>query len=601
MIQIQTLRTIEPKIIMIGSHPGIIQSILDFDYLSGKKTPSVVGIIASGRRFERYFFGKKELLIPVVRSSDELPEKVKESITYFLNVSSARRVLSSTLSLLAELPNIKAGSVFAENVAERHSISLFHALQEKQVAVFGPASVGLLLPGVLKLGAIGGVDIRQLSEAQLMTPGSVAVFSASGGMTNELINTVIRAGKRISFALSFGGDRFPLFTPKDAFLAAEMDEATEMIVYYGELGGVDEYEIVELIKEKKITKPVYCYIGGSVSDLFTEAPQFGHAKAMAKHHDETAKAKRDALLAVQVNAFATYTDFVDAIRKSESVHNPEHFDYTTHMEEAKSRQKALITTSISNDDNGVVKLLGEDLLHFSKDNSFAAIVTALFLGKKATSEETIQFVDFVLRLLVDHGPHVSGAVNTIVTSRAGRDLVSSLAAGLLTVGPRFGGAINEAATNWIEGVSKEESADAFVENFAAQKKYILGIGHRKYRSDNPDPRVQALLGYTNSLQKKRFTDFALSVEKVTTAKKGNLILNVDGTIAAVLLDILSEKEGYSDEELKRLTEIEFFNALFVLSRSVGFTAHFLDQKRLDEGLFRLEDHHVLSVDNQEEA
>lgn len=116
----------------------------------------------------------------------------------------------------------------------------------------------------------------------------------------------------------------------------------------------------------------------------------------------------------------------------------------------------------------------------------------------------------------------------------------------------------------------------------------------------PDPRVQALLTHASSLEKKRFTKFALAVEQVTVAKKGNLILNVDGAIAAVMLDLLSEKEGYSDEELRQLTDIEFFNALFVLSRSVGFTAHFLDQKRMDEGLFRLEEHHVVSVENTEE-
>ena len=33
----------------------------------------------------------------------------------------------------------------------------------------------------------------------------------------------------------------------------------------------------------------------------------------------------------------------------------------------------------------------------------------------------------------DHGPAVSGAHNTIVAARAGKDLVSSLASGLLTI------------------------------------------------------------------------------------------------------------------------------------------------------------------------
>jgi ATP citrate (pro-S)-lyase len=45
----------------------------------------------------------------------------------------------------------------------------------------------------------------------------------------------------------------------------------------------------------------------------------------------------------------------------------------------------------------------------------------------------------------DHGPAVSAAHNTIVTARVGNDLVSSLTSGLFTIGPRFGGALDEVA------------------------------------------------------------------------------------------------------------------------------------------------------------
>ena len=45
----------------------------------------------------------------------------------------------------------------------------------------------------------------------------------------------------------------------------------------------------------------------------------------------------------------------------------------------------------------------------------------------------------------DHGPAVSGAHNTIIASRAGKDLISSLASDLLTIGDRFGGALDGAA------------------------------------------------------------------------------------------------------------------------------------------------------------
>ncbi len=48
----------------------------------------------------------------------------------------------------------------------------------------------------------------------------------------------------------------------------------------------------------------------------------------------------------------------------------------------------------------------------------------------------------------------AGAHNTIVTARAGKDLVSCLVSGLLTIGPRFGGAIDDAARGFQMAVSK---------------------------------------------------------------------------------------------------------------------------------------------------
>ena len=270
--------------------------------------------------------------------------------------------------------------------------------------------------------------------------------------------------------------------------------------------------------------------------------------------------------------------------------------FSTMGEIMNNRKPVLFTTSISDDTDGQASILSENLLTFVQNRSFAAIVASMFLGKKNISKDLEEFVDLVLRLCVDHGPYVSGAVNTIITARAGRDLVSSLSAGLLTIGPRFGGAVNQASINWLDGVVNNKSSFKFVEEFANKKIYIQGIGHKKYSIDLPDPRVDELLKFADRLHIKKFTNFALKVQSITTSKKGNLILNVDGAIASILLDILSEKQNYSDEELIKLTEIEFFNALFVLSRSVGFISHYLDQKRLDEGLFRLPEELVANLD-----
>ncbi len=592
MLDIQQLRQQEHKIVCIGSYPAIIQSILDFDSLSGKKEASIKVILAAGRRYERYFFGNKEIFIPVYASPELIPDELKHDLTLFMNLSSARRVLNSTLDVLQKIPSINGGAVFAEDVPEKHSLQLAQFAVEQNKFLIGPASVGLLIPGILKLGAIGGVDPRQFADSHLLTNGNIAVFSSSGGMTNEIIRVVAQQGKAVSFSLAFGGDRFPMTTPQEAFLAAEADPATHTIVYFGELGGTDEYDIVRLLQEKKVTKPVMCYIAGVISELFTEPPQFGHAKAMAKNKGEGAREKRQALHEAGAQVTESFSEFVQMIGgiPGEKIETP---DDT--LDTIMHRQHALISSSISGDINGNPRILGEDLMQFAQENSFAKITASMFLGKKTQSDEVEKFVDFVLRLLVDHGPYVSGAVNTIIAARAGKDLVSSLSAGLLTIGPRFGGAINQAADNWLNGVSSGKTAEQFVESFASQKQYIAGIGHLKYRVDLPDPRVKNLLTFADGLADKKYTRFALSIEKVTAAKKGNLILNVDGAIAAVLLDLLSEKEGYSPEQLKDLVDTEFFNALFVLSRSVGFIAHFIDQKRIDEGLFRLSEDDIAEV------
>ncbi len=594
-MDIQKLRETSLKIVVIGNHAGIIQSMLDYDFLIGRTSPSIIAIVANGRNFNRYFFGKKEILLPVYPTLNRLPQAFKGQINTVLNVSSGRRVLTSMIEAMNTLPKLIFGTVFAEGVPEKHAIELFEYAKSKNVSIIGPSSVGLVVPGSFKVGAIGGVSQKQIISSGLLSSGGVCVLSASGGMVNEIINTVNRTHNKVSFSLSFGGDRFPLFEPVDALMAAQKDDATKAIVYYGELGGEDEYKLAKLLEVGHITKPVICYVAGTISDLFETPPQFGHAKAMAGTRAEGAKEKREALKKAGAQVPESFSEFVKMIQNLSDFG----FDKSNGtIENMDDRKHALISSSISKDVDGEVQVLGEDLLSFANNNGFPKIIASMFLGKKIQSQDTEELVDFILKISVDHGPYVSGALNTIVSARAGKDLVSSLSSGLLTIGPRFGGALNEAARNWFSGVVDGKNASSYVEEFAVKKQYIQGIGHKKYRTDMPDPRVAALKVFLDRLSTKRFTTFALEVEKVTTEKKGNLILNVDGTIAALLLDYLSEKEGYSDEQLYELIEQEFFNALFVLSRSVGFIAHYLDQKRLDEGLLRLSEDDVADANLQ---
>ena len=593
-LDIKALRELDPKIVALGSAKGIIQSILDFDYLAGRTRPSVQAIVATGRKSEKYFFGDKEVAVPVYGSVEQLPAKLRESINLFLNISSGRRVLASSKQAMDNLPSLVGGVVFAEGLPEKHAIDLAKAAEAAGIWIAGGASVGVIVPGIVKLGAIGGVQAPQLVKSKLFTKGSVAVVSSSGGMVSEIIRMVATSGHALSFSLALGGERFPLSSPQEVFAAAQADPETESIVYFGELGGHDEYELAEMIANGEVSKPVVAYIAGTVAELFETPPQFGHAKAMAATQDETARAKADALRAAGANSATTFEEFAEFIESLPGKVEAEPKESS--LRQISARRPSLISSSISRDGgDGEVQVLDQSLLELADNNSFAKIVISMFLGRQAKSKELEDFVDLVLKLLVDHGPYVSGAMNTIVTARAGRDLVSSLAAGLLTIGPRFGGAVNQAATTWLEGATSGVSPTALVEKYAAERRYISGIGHRKYRIDSPDPRVGRLLEYAAGLKEAKFTSFAKAVETETTRKNGNLILNVDGAMAAVLLDQLSEKEGFSTDQLQILADSEFFNSLFVLSRSVGFMAHYFDQVRLDEGLFRLAPAHVTHI------
>lgn len=583
MVQLSDLRLNLVHTIVQGMHPDIIQSVLDYDAILGRENPSIIGVIARGRKRDRFHWKDGEIELPLYNSLEDVSVSVRKKVTAVINVQSARNVKYSVQEAMKCLPSLRVVTIFAENTPEIHSLELMAKGNEQNVILLGPSSVGLLVPGYIKLGAIGGTTHKQLVEAKIDDAGDVAVISTSGGMVNELIRTVTSRGRGVSFAAAMGGDRFPLLDPSKAMLLAESDAQTKEIIYFGELGGDDEYKLVDLIKQKKLTKPITAYIAGVVSELFDTPPQFGHAKAMAQSSDESAHAKKAALKSVGVNVCDRFSDVADSILAGKQLAPIDSSE--------KMRHKAYFMSHISGEVNGNVQLLGRDLLETVESNTVASLVLSMLLGKQVRSKRLIDFTDLVLRLLVDHSANVSGAVNTMITARAGKDLVSGLVAGLLTVGPRFGGAVNTAAGAWLIGVRDNSSAKDFVQKMSEAEGIIPGIGHKKYRTDNPDPRVDALMVHAPK-EFSTYVSFARTIETITTTKKTNLILNVDGAIAAIMLDLLSSELGYDHKQLQELVDIEFFNALFVLSRSIGFTAHYLDQRRNDEGLFRLNDEDI---------
>merc|ERR1739838_700795 len=101
---------------------------------------------------------------------------------------------------------------------------------------------------------------------------------------------------------------------------------------------------------------------------------------------------------------------------------------------------------------------------------------SLLWCRRKLPDYCLRFLEMCLVICADHGPAVSGAHNTVVAARAGKDLISSLCSGLLTIGPRFGGALDDAAKFFSKAADSGIAAKKFVDDCKKNNILIMGIG-----------------------------------------------------------------------------------------------------------------------------
>lgn len=251
------------------------------------------------------------------------------------------------------------------------------------------------------------------------------------------------------------------------------------------------------------------------------------------------------------------------------------------------RKPAAFVSSICDDRGDELMYAGVKISQVFKDDVGLGGVISLLWFRRLLPSWCCRFIEMVLMITADHGPAVAGAHNTIVAARAGKDLISSLVSGLLTIGPRFGGALDEAARMFTAAVDANMGAQQFVSDMRKKNKLIMGIGHKIKSVQNPDKRVVIVSDFAREhFPSTPVMDFGFAVEAITTRKKSNLILNVDGCIACAFVDMMRACGAFEREEVDELVNNGCLNGLFVLGRSVGFMGHYLDQKRLKQGLYR---------------
>ncbi|CAL8081304.1 unnamed protein product [Calicophoron daubneyi] len=614
------LFTPQSRCIVWGLQVKAVQSMLDFDYASDRETPSVAALVypfGEGRQVKVYW-GSKEIFIPVYKTLREamIGHQDARILVNFASLRVAYEVCMEAMSLdrigaenesNTKETQIQCIAVIAEGIPENFTRCMICRAKQRNVLLIGPATVGGVKPGCFKIGNTGGM-VDNIFASRLYRPGSVAYVSRSGGMSNELNNIVSLNSDGVEEGVAIGGDRYPGSTFLDYVLRFEQNPNVCMIVLLGEIGGIEEYKVVEAVRSGRVRKPIVAWCIGTCAQLLAkhsggvaEGVQFGHAGACANSLQETAVAKNAAMAAVGIHVPSSFDELDSTIRKvfDELVRSgkvvpkptgkprPVPIDYSWAKELGLIRRPAAFTSTICDDRGAELLFAGVPISQVISENMGIGGVLGLLWFKRRLPDYFVKYLELCLVITADHGPAVSGALNTIVTARAGKDLLSSLTSGLLTIGDRFGGALDGAARQFSAAFDAGLSPADFVANERRANRLIMGIGHRIKSITNPDERVQLLSQYVHAnFPATPLVDYAFAVEKVTTSKRPNLILNVDGMIGVSMVDLLRNCGYFTREEADEYVAIGTLNALFVLGRSIGFIGHYLDQRRLHQGLYR---------------
>lgn len=175
-------------------------------------------------------------------------------------------------------------------------------VHERGARLLGPNCPGLITPGKSKVGIIPG---------SICKPGNIGLVSRSGTLTYEVVHQLTKQGFGQSTCVGIGGD--PLIGTNFIHCLAgfEADPETTAIVMIGEIGGTDEQQAAEFVKEK-VKKPVVGFIAGQTAP---PGRRMGHAGAIISGSSGTAAEKMAAFSAAGISVMQRPADVVPLLKE----------------------------------------------------------------------------------------------------------------------------------------------------------------------------------------------------------------------------------------------------------------------------------------------
>src|SRR4030095_14659053 len=419
------------------------------------------------------------------------------------------------------------------------------------------------------VGMIGG---RAESARQWFKPGipkGVGVISRSGGMASSTGYYLGQAGVRISTIAHIGGDAVLGIRIPDAALMFEADPLTEAIVIFGEIGSSQEEELAQLIRDRKVTKPVIAYIGGKAGARRTHLTPAGAVYQSGRGtHAGKVKALREAGATV-VDAFGELPDAVVEIltrMKGQSLMS-------------ETDKNAVWNTAVTRVEPNRVAVRGYDIAELMGSVSFGAAVYLILTGE-LPSPPIARLMDAILVASIDHGPAPSSAVAARTVASPGASLSASVAAGIMSINRHHGGAIEDCAHQLKaiadraahESISVDEAATRTLAAMRETGDRMPGFGHRYHTKDPRTARLFELAreaGVDGAHMKA-----ARAVEKAFADAKKALPINVDGALGAILADLGMNPAA--------------FNGIFMIARTPGLVAHVIEEQTREKPMRRID-------------
>ncbi|OLE36534.1 MAG: hypothetical protein AUG48_07055 [Actinobacteria bacterium 13_1_20CM_3_68_9] len=265
----------------------------------------VVGGVTPGRK------GREVHGVPVY----DTVQQVAEAVGYVPNGSVVTVPPAFTKDAVFEA--IEAGIglivIVTERIPRRDVAQMVELAGMRGSRIIGPNCLGVIVPGICKMGGIGG---PAKDAAKAYTPGSVGVMSRSGGMTTEISSTLTAAGLGQSTAISIGGDAIIGSTYAELMPLFEADAETEAIVIYTEPGGRMEAQLAEWVRDNASRLPIVAFMAGRFMDEEEmKGMSFGHAGTIVEGAEDTATEKIARLEAAGIPVVERIDEIPDAVRE----------------------------------------------------------------------------------------------------------------------------------------------------------------------------------------------------------------------------------------------------------------------------------------------